>query len=245
MNRFSQLVLVSLFLSGLLGCALNQPIRYNMSDIAPSGMTELKGITLSVEPFSDSRTLVRENGIVFTAGRETRIDGKKVCINSEEHYNKEPVASQITAAVSEHLKQRAAFKEVLVNSKNSADFQLQGSIRQFYSQQNFSYAAAVGSQFGLIGALVTMNAKTLGTIKIEFTDLRILDRDGNQVKALESIVKTFENELPADAYCWQAFWNANSKLRLVVDLLAENVEKGLSEIVSTKTNQSKNVNHSN
>ena len=214
-----------------------------MSDITPSSTTQLKDITLSVEPFTDSRTSVSENRIVFTAGRETKINGKRVCINSEEHYNKEPVASQITTAVSNHLKQRAAFKDVLVNSKSSADFQLQGSIRQFYSQQNFSYAAAVGSQFGLIGALVTMNSKTLGTIRIEFTDLKILGKDGNQVKALENVIKTFENELPADAYCWQAFWNANSRLREVVDLLAENVEKGLSEIVSTKTDQPKNVSH--
>lgn len=241
MNCPGKLVLSILSFAALAGCAMNQPIRYNIGDIAPSSVTQLKEMTLSVESFSDNRRDVNDNGVVFVEGRETTIGGKRVCVNSEEHYNKEPVSMQITMAISKHLKQRAAFKDVLVDSKSSADFQLQGAIRQFYSQQDFSYTAAVGAQFGLVGALLTMNSTTPGIIKIEFTDLRLVDNNGNQVKVLENVTKIFEGELPAGAYCWHAFWNANKKLREVVDALAESVEKNLAEIVSRKTDIPKEV----
>jgi hypothetical protein len=229
MNRFGKLILISLLLGGLVGCALNQPIRYKTSDIVPSSVTQLKGMKLSVESFVDNRRSLGENGIVFVEGRETKIGGKRVCINSEEHYNKEPVAKQITVAVSEHLKQRGAFKDVVVNSKASANFQLQGSIRQFYSQQDFSYGKAVGGQFGLIGALATIGLKTAGVIKIEFTDLKLVDNKGTLIKTLKDVSKTFEDEFAGDAYCWQVFWNANLKLKEVVDVLANDIEKTLSE----------------
>lgn len=237
MNRFAKLILVSLLLGVLFGCAINQPIRYKTLDIPPSNSTQLKGITLSVELFADNRSSVSENRIVFIDGRETKIGEKRVCINSEEHYNKEPVAKQITMAVSEHLKQRGAFKDVLVDSKASADFQIQGAIRQFYGQQDFSYSAAIGSGFGLIGALVTMGATTPGVIKIELTDLKLVDKSGVQVKELKDINKSFEGELPADAYCWQIFWNANLKLKEAVDVLSEDVEKNISENMSSKLDE--------
>lgn len=234
MNRFGKFILVSTLFGGLVGCAINQPIRYETSNIAPSSVTQLKDITLSVESFADNKKDVNENGIVFVEGRETKIGDKRVCINSEEHYNKEPAAKQITLTVSEHLKQRGAFKDVLVDSKAAADFQLQGAVRQFYGQQDFSYAAAVGSQFGLIGALVTMNSTTPGIIKIEFTDLKLVDKNGTPVETLKDISKIFEGEFPADAYCWQVYWNANLKLKEVVDVLADNIEKKLGESIVKK-----------
>jgi len=238
MNRFGKLILVGLLLSVLVGCALNQPIRYKTSDIMPSSATQIKGITLSVESFADNRRSVSENGIVFVEGRQAMMGEKRVCINSEEHYIKEPVARQITVVVSEHLKQRGAFKDVLVDSKASADFQLQGSIRQFYSQQNFSHAKAIGAGFGLIGALATMNITTTpGIIRIELTDLKLVDKNGTPVRTLKDISKTFEGEFRVDAYCWQVFRNANLKLKEVVDLLAEDIERSLSEIIAKKSDK--------
>jgi hypothetical protein len=243
MNRFGKLVLVSILFSGFVGCTINQPIRYITTDIQPSSVTQLKGLTLSVESFADKRRDVNENGIVFVEGRETKINDKRVCINSEEHYNKEPAAKQITVAVSEHLKQRGAFKDVLVDSKTSANFQLQGAIRQLYGQQDFSYAAAVGSQFGLIGALATMNSTTPGIIKIEFTDLKLVDKNGTPVRMLQDVSKSFEGEFPADAYCWQIFWNTNLKLKEVVDVLADEIEKNLSDSIAKKPDEIKDVSH--
>lgn len=243
MNRFGKLILVSLLLGGLVGCALNQPIRYKTSDITPSTVTQLKDVTLSIELFADNRRSVIENEIVFFAtrdtwtrskivsaeGRDTWIRGKRVCINSEDHYNKEPAAKQITAAIAAHLKQRGAFKDVSVDSKTSADFQLQGAIRQFYGQQNFSYSKAALSQLGLTGAIASMWMKSQGIIKIEFTDLRLVDKNGTLVRMLKDVNKTFEGQFPVDAYCWQIYWNTNLKLKEVVDALADDIEKNLGE----------------
>jgi hypothetical protein len=249
MNRFGKLILVTLLLCGLVGCALNQPIRYKTSDITPSTVTQLKDVALSVESFADNRRSVSENESVFFAtrdtwiggkivsveGRDTWIPGTRVCINSEEHYNKEPVAKQITAAIAAHLKQRGAFKDVLVDSKTSADFQLQGAIRQFYGQQNFSYAKASLSQLGLTGAIASMWMKSQGIIKIEFTDLKLVDKNGTLVRTLKDVSKTFEGQFPVDAYCWQIYWNTNLKLKEVIDALADEIEKNLSESIAKKS----------
>jgi hypothetical protein len=239
MNRFGKLILVSLLLGGLVGCTINQPIRYKISDITPSTVMQLKDVTLSIESFADGRRSVMENGTVFVEGRNTSIGGKMVCINSEEHYNKEPAAKQITASIAAHLKQRGAFKDVLVDSKASADFQLQGAIRQFYGQQDFSYTQGALTQFGLTGAIISMFIKSQGIIKIEFTDLKLVDKNGALVSTLKDVSKTFEGQFPVDAYCWQIFWNTNLKLKEVVDALADDIEKNLSDSIAKKPNERK------
>jgi hypothetical protein len=244
MNRFGKLILISIIVIGFVGCAFNQPIRYKTTDIQPSRVTQIKDVTLSVESFADKRREVSENGIVFVEGRGTHINGKRVCINSEEHYKKEPAAKQITVVVSEHLKQRGAFKDVLIDSKISADFQLQGAIRQFYGQQEFSYVvAAAGHQFGPIGVLATMNITTPGIIKIEFTDLKLVDKNGTLVKTLQDVSKSFEGEFSVDAHCWEIFSNTNLKLKEVVDILADEVEKNVNNSITKKPEEIKDISH--
>jgi len=257
MNRVGKFFLVSLLVGGLVGCAINQPIRYKTSDITPSTVTQLKDVTLSVESFADNRRSVSENGIVFVDGRDTWIGGKivsvegrdtwirgyRVCINSEEHYNKEPAAKQITVSIAAHLKQRGAFKDVLVDSKASADFQLQGAIRQFYGQQDFSYAARAATQLGAAGTLSTIWMKSPGIIKIEFTDLKLVDKSGTLVRTLKGVSKTFEGQFPVDAYCWRIYWNTNLKLKEVIDVLADDIEKNLSESIAKQPDELKDLSH--
>jgi phenylpyruvate tautomerase PptA (4-oxalocrotonate tautomerase family) len=248
MNRLGKLILVSLLLGGLIGCALNQPIRYKISDITPSTVTQLKDVTLSVELFTDNRRSVSENEIVFLDGRDTNISGKivsdegqskwipgkRVCINSEKHYKKEPVAKQITEAIVAHLKQRGAFKHVLVNSEAPTDFQLQGAIRQFYGQQDYSYWKAGAEQLWQAGAIATMRMKSQGIIKIEFTDLKLVDKNGTLVRTLKDVSKTFEGQFLIDAYCWRIYEHTNLKLKEVVDALADDIEKNLSDIIANE-----------
>ena len=209
------------------GCAVNQKLTYKMDDIQPERASKLGAYVLDIQKFRDVRESIDDNRILFSQPKQTKIDGVSSCINSEEHYEKGTVAIQIAMTISDHLKKKGFFKSVTFDKKEAADFYLTGTIRRVFSRQEFSTSAAVGAQFGLIGALVTMNAKTPGLIEIEFSDLEIFDKNGTSVGTINPLKESFSEALPADAYCWSAYRNVNAKLRTVVDQLSDRIRDTL------------------
>jgi hypothetical protein len=221
----------------LTGCALNHKIRYNLNDINPSGNASLKSVSLSVEPFSDERKNNAEDEILFTSGRLTSFQGKAVYVNSEKHYKNPSVSRQIAVAVANHMNKRAAFNSVMVSSRAAADFYLAGNLKEFYGMQGYSNGAAIGAQFGLIGALATLGIKTDATIRICFSDLKIYAKNGTLVRNLGEASDFCNELLPVDSSGWCIYRNVNTKLKNVVERLAEEVEKAVSDYLIAAGNK--------
>jgi hypothetical protein len=224
--------LITVLFAGLPAEALaKRPIRYYMGDIPPSGVTRLKNVTLDIEPFEDARQTVPENQITFTADRKTKIDGKTVCVNTEKDY-REDVGRQIAATIATHFQKRGAFKDVPVGSKAVAKYYLKGTVRQFYGQQDFSTTKAVGSAFGVLGLLATAAVKTPGIVRLEFTHLELMDKNGTPVKAFKDINQSFEEEFPSDANCLMTHVNVLEKMKVAIQAFADEVEKTILETES-------------
>ena len=230
------LTVISMLISG---CTPTREITYNISSIQPVSSLEsvsviTRGLTLSIEPFDDIRQTIPQNGILFVRERETTLNEKDYCINSEEHYKKNSVPYQVAKIMARHFNKRGTFKYVSSDSNRSSDYYLTGKLRRLYGEQELSSSARAGSYFGLIGALATSGATTNGTIAIEFTDLVVHRKsDGAKIK-LEDVQDRFAGELHADAYCWCIYDNVNDQLKLSVDKMAAKIEKSISTLESTK-----------
>jgi hypothetical protein len=207
-----------------------------MDDIQPERTSRLSDYVLDIQKFRDVRESIDENRILFSQPRQTKTDGVSSCINSEEHYEKGTVGTQISTTISDHLKKKGIFKSVTFDKKETADFYLTGTIKRLYSRQEFSTSAVVGAQFGLIGALLTANATTPGLVDIEFSDLTIFDKSGRVAGKLGPLRETFKEDFPVNAYCWSAYWNMSEKLRIAVDRLADRI-RNMSGAITSRTDR--------
>jgi hypothetical protein len=226
------ILFVGLSLVLLPACALkNQRVRYDLKDVAESSALTLKDRTLLVREFEDGRKEFSDNNLLFEKDHDARIEGNLTCINSDRQYAK-PVPVQLQQTVADHLAKRSAFKTVTTDSNQPADFVLVGKLDRLYGLQGYSMKSAIGSQFGLIGALLTMGAKTDGTIKIQLSNLKLLDSKGNLVKDLGTVEHSYEGSLPADGYCWNIYLNVNQQLKTTVDKLANAVEEASAQYAS-------------
>ena len=180
-------------------CSANQKITYKTENIP--ALSNTIPIRVNIREFSDVRANSSENLLLFEKGKQTRHNGKSVCINSEKHYNKETVTSQISRQIAEHFEQIKLFQRTTFGHNTRADYYLTGSLSYFYGVQGFSTSASVGSQFGLIGALATSGAKTPADIIIEIKDLALYDRNGNLVQEFGTFRREYSGDMRADAYC--------------------------------------------
>lgn len=206
-----------LFIIGLVSlfsnCTVNKKIAYNTKDIQNFQNEKLSKIILDIEEFSDKRKDNSDNEVFYVNSKQCKLEGKQVCINAEKHYKKSPVTRQITLMLVDHLNKRKSFKAVVQNKKDIADFYITGSLTKFSGKQIFSTSAAVGAQFGLIGAIATAGAKTEGKVIFEITDLKIYNKNNLLVKDMGTFKKEYEGDFHADAYCWCVYDNVNEKLK--------------------------------
>jgi len=195
----------------MASCKPAQKIAYRTDRLNPMEMSSTN-LSISVQTFEDIRSQSEINATHFAAKQwKVKIDGEQSCINSEVLY-KTPVAEQMTAIFTEHLARKIPQIRVFSNQKEHADYYLEAKVKHFYGIQKFSTAAAVGAQFGLIGALATAGAKTYGTIIIELTDIKLFDRQNNLIASVGDFRKEYEGEFPADANCFCIYQNVNQKL---------------------------------
>jgi len=195
------------------GCVGNQKITYNIKDIPKKNITKLGALVLDVEIFEDLRKSNLEDSALFNLPRTTKILDEKVCINSEQHYRKQPVNYQVSQIVSVYFRQQGIYKDVTFENKVTSDYYLTAKLKRFSGNQGFSSKAAVGAYFGLIGALATANAKTKGKVEIELSDIKLFNKKGKLIKDLGRFKRTYEEDYPVDAYCWCIYANANEKLK--------------------------------
>jgi len=196
----------------MVSCKPTQKIAYRTDKIQQLEIDRNINVSLSVQPFEDIRSQSENNAVHFSAKQwKAKINGEQSCINSEVLY-KTPVSEQMAAIFAQHLAQKMPQIRVFTNQKEHSDYYLEAKVKQFYGIQKFSNAAAVGAQFGLIGALATAGAKTQGTIIIELTDIKLFDKQNNLIALVGDFRKEYEGEFPADANCFCIYQNINQKL---------------------------------
>lgn len=211
-------------LTVLSSCTINQKISYPTKDIKGNQNQKLSALVLDIEEFSDHRKNNPDNEILFTSSKQTTIDRKSRCINSEKNYKNETVTLQLTRMLAEHMNSRNTFSKVVINNKDTADYYIKADLRSFFGKQAFSTAAAVGAQFGLIGALATAGVKSDGKITFEINDIKIYNKKNQIVKTIDSFKREYQGDFPADAYCWCIFRNVNDKLKDYYSELISTVE---------------------
>jgi len=214
----------------LVGCTVTQRISYQVSKLPVTTQSTIIPILVDVRILNDNRAQEKENAVLFTDAHSTRINGKTMCINSEKHYKKDSVSAQMTRIMVEHFNKANLFKKAYCNKSSESGYYLTGSINYYYGEQGFSKAAAVGAQFGLLGALTTSGAKTPGKIIIDISDIKLFKNDGVLIKDLGDFYKEYKEDLSADAYCWCIYNNINEKLKDYNTHLVEKIRTDLANV---------------
>jgi len=213
----------------LISCSMSQKIIYKTDDIVASQTTKTIPMVLDIKVLNDNRANIKENNILFTNPKTANIEGKTYFINSEKNYKKDSVATQITRIMVEHFNKAKLFESTFYGQNNNSDYYLTGTLNSFYGEQKYSSAAAVGAQFGLIGALATAKAKSPGKIIIDISDLKLFKKDGTLIKDLGNFYKEYKDEFRVDAYGWCIFWNVNEKLKDFNTHLIEKIRTDMAE----------------
>lgn len=212
------------------GCAMTQKIGYRTDNIPVQHQVTPIPISVNVHFLTDNRTQNNENELIFNQPRSTTNNKKAVCINSEKHYKKDSVAAQLTQMMVTHFNKARLFNYCTLENESLCEYYLTGTLNTFYGEQEFSSAAAVGAQFGLIGALATAAVKTKGKIIFDIADIKLYKKDGTLVKDMGSFYKEYNEDLPADAYCWCIYNNINQKLMEYNTHLTEKIRSDLAGI---------------
>jgi hypothetical protein len=214
----------------LIGCVPSQKIAYKLKDITPPQNAKTIPISVEVHIFDDNRAHIEENKVLFENPRQINLKGINTCINAEKHYIKDTVVNEFSKLLVAHFNKSNLFDTTYYNIHPDSEYYITGVLNRYYSQQQFSTAAAVGAQFGLIGALATANTKSPGEIIIDVSDLKLYKKDGTLIKELGEYNQVYKNEFKADAYCWCAYWNANLMLKDFNTKLTETIRAELVNI---------------
>jgi dihydroneopterin aldolase len=217
--------LLFLLLLFLTSCISNRWITYPVDGIIPSEKEETIPILVDVTILTDNRTHIEQNKKLFLHSREVSMNKKRYCINSEEHYRKEAVASQITKLLVEHINQAKLFSRASYGKNAENDFVLLGTLNSFYGEQEFSEDAVIGAKLGIVGI---PPSKSPGKIVIEISDLRLLKKDGSQMFHFGNFRKEYTGNFTADTDCWCIYQNINEKLQDFNTQLIEKIRKDLS-----------------
>ncbi len=213
----------------MIGCAVNQKITYNTKDLVHDPAVPIPA-KVEIRLLEDNRKNVPENSILFEKPRQVRIDKKNYCVNSEKNYKKSPAAEQITMLMAEHFNESGLFEETFYNQNEQSGYYLTGTLNSFYGKQKFSKGAAVGMQFGLIGALATSDIKTPAEIVLEIADLKLFKKDGTLVKDFGTFYREYNEDMHVDGACWCIFWNVNIMLKDFNSRLTEKIRTELAGV---------------
>jgi hypothetical protein len=212
----------------LTSCVANQWITYPVSSIVSPEKVETIPIRVEVTLLIDNRMNIEQNKKLFIYPREVSMNKKRYCINSEVHYRKEAVASQITKLLVEHINQAKLFTRASEKKSAENEFVLSGTLNSFYGEQELSSDALIGTQLGIFGVPAT-TSRTSGKIVIEIADLRLYKKDGSQVIYFGNFRKDFTGDFMVDANCWCVYKNMNEKLQDFNTQLIEKIRKELSK----------------
>lgn len=206
-----RLILISLT---LLGCTVQKTVYYETDNISKNLSPSAQKKSICILQFIDIRHEVAGNDIYLTKAREIFENNKTYCINSEQHYKKNPVSTQMTMMLADHLQKRGTFKNVYINKKDSADFVIECKLARITSKQHLPESIKVGPVAGgLIGAAAVSFIKSKNEVSFALTDVKIYDNNMNLLVELGSFANDYEEETHPDASCWCAYNNVKTNLK--------------------------------
>lgn len=192
------------------GCTYG--IKYKLSDIEKIDNSKYRNNSVFVASFEDKRGRLNSDAKV---GR--------YFLNAEHKYEG-IVSEEITRCFVQHLASKHIFKNVLIGDNDTSDFIIYCTISKFDGQKrespfhNISFII-LSNLFDLINLFL----KTDVLIKIEFTDIRLVDKStGNVINSIPSIKRHFKEKLP---YRRSVYTHLNDKLKVVIeDLIVQLVK---------------------
>lgn len=230
------LVVICLLFSA---CTVQKTVYYDTNTIPKNLNPPENKKSLSILMFNDIRHDVAGNEVYLQKPREIFENKKTYCINAEQHYKKIPLSTQMSMMLVDHLQKRATFKNVFLNTKDSADFIIECNLARLTSKQHLpaavrSVPAAAGTVGGAIGAGIGIAAtsfiKSKYTVSIALTDVKIYDKSMNLLTELGSFAYDYEEESTPDAACWCSYNNVKEKLKLFYSEFIIQLENRISEL---------------
>jgi hypothetical protein len=224
-------------------CSLGQYVIYSVNLITPPETVQTIPITVNVKIFVDNRANIESNKMLFVDKcRETIINNKAFCINSEGYYitYKESVANQLSQMLVKHFNKAKLFANTSFNDEIGNDYFLTGTLNSLYGMQEFTptepranYEEKVREGillFGAIGGAIAAasNLNSPGKVIIEISDLNLFRKDGTLIKDFGNFHKEYEGVFPVNANCRCIYDNVNARLR---DFTTELIEKIRAELL--------------
>ena len=105
-------------------CSSSQYVIYSVNNIKlPPQNAKTIPINVNVKILTDNRAKDKENKVLFSSSHaEVSIKGKKMCINAEKYYKKEPVANLITQLWVKHFNKVKLFANASYNDEAGNDY---------------------------------------------------------------------------------------------------------------------------
>jgi hypothetical protein len=217
------------------GCAPRFTIRYPVEELAPYRVPALATLRVRIAPFHDARRAAAESAYIFASGREVSVAGdKSLCVNAETSYAPPAVVQQIADVIVAHLGQMHTYASVSAGERAAGEYQLTGTLRRFYGEQQVATSALLSVAVGGGGALLTANEQTWGNITIELTQLALIAPNGETVAQLPDVLEHYEGSLPGDADCKAIFATMNEHLQVAVSKLAGRLADQLQQTVAPR-----------
>lgn len=210
----------------MAGCA-TQKIAYKLDDV-PARKSPVTGKTLAIRELRDEREPLKD-ATPLSEQRLVKMDGEKWYINLDHNYKGKKPAPHITEMIASHMNHANLFKSVAIFSPEAKpDLILDGAIKRFEGFKQFSSGANAGTQFGLLGALVTsgIDSKFMGTTVL---DLQLKQADGDEIIWEGEVLGKVKGEDYADGYGWSAYQKANDSLKIAISNLLEELRVELKK----------------
>jgi hypothetical protein len=213
------LIVICLLVSA---CTVQKTVYYDTHTVPKNLNPPENKKSVSILIFNDIRNDVAGNEVYLQKPREIFENKKTYCINSEQHYKKIPLSTQMSMMLVDHLQKRETFSHVFLNKKDSADFIIECNLARLTSKQLLPEAirsgpAAAGAVGGAIGAGIGLAAtsfiKSKYTVSIALTDVKVYDKNMNLLAELGSFANDYEEESNPDAACWCSYNNVKDKLK--------------------------------
>ncbi|MCM0080449.1 hypothetical protein L4X63_02490 [Geomonas sp. Red32] len=227
--RWNGLVLASVLGLLLAACMPRQTIKYPLDDVTALQGSPFEKAILVVRPFQDHRKPLTNTCSEGTVAQITK-DDKAFFYNCDNNYDS-GVTTEISSMMAAHLRQSGLFKEVLVvdTVPAGADYLMTGNVSKFDGLKEQSTAAAVASQFGLLGALVNVANKNAYEGTTAFEEVKLIRLKDNTVVWSGDVIGHIEGTDIADAYGWSCYSKANLSLKEANGNLVSSLAKAGSE----------------
>jgi hypothetical protein len=160
----------------------NRRIEYSLNNTDSYPAQQLNNIVLDIEVFDDRRMEHEKNKVLFKRPVRQTKEERGWYFNRDKKYI-QSVPAGMTSMLAAHLLKRGSFKSVKINSSDSSDYYLKGTLHYFYGAQLPAKAKALWMFSFLIPPLMapalilSLTEKSKSIAIIEINNLEIYSRN--------------------------------------------------------------------